>query len=113
MSPNTPENGAPDPHTYLALARRIRQLALETDGVAAISKGRSTEVATRWLGEKVAGVAVNQANVEVHVVARYPSGFPIADLAERLRNNLESLVGGRRLDVVVDDLVVAQDDATG
>ena len=112
MSPNNSENGAPDPHSYLALARQIRQSTLDTDGVAAISKGRATEIATRWLGEKVVGVGVSQARVEVHVVARYPGGFPIAELAERLRDNLEPLVGGRRLDVVVDDLLIAHDNAT-
>ena len=112
MSSDISDNGAPDPHTYLALARRIRQSALDTEGVAAISKGGPTEVATRWVGEKVVGVRVSKARVEVHVVARYPSGFPIAALAQRLRDNLEPLLGGRRLDVVVDDLAMAQDDAT-
>ena len=113
MSPRTSGKSASDPQADLALAHHIRQAALETEGVATINAGRWAEVATRWLGEKVVGVAVDEASVEVHVVARYPSGFPIADLAERLRNNLEPLAGGRRLDVVVDDLVMAQDDAPG
>ena len=113
MSPQTSGKSASDPQADLALAHRIKQAALETQGVATISAGRWAEAATRWLGEKVVGVAVDEASVEVHVVARYPSGFPVAGLAERLRNNLEPLAGGRRLDVVVDDLVVAEDDATG
>lgn len=111
MSPQTSENSAFDPQADLSLAHQIKQAALETEGVATISGGRWAEVATRWVGEKVVGVAVDQASVEVHVVARYPSGFPIANLAKRLRNNLEPLAGGRRLDVVVDDLVMAEDDA--
>ena len=73
-----------------ALARRISQLTLETDGVAAISKGRSTEVATAWLGDKVVGVAVGQASVEVHVVAHYPSGH----LAYRPTSSRWSVEGG-------------------
>ena len=113
MSSQTSQDGELGPQADLALAHHIKQAALETQGVATISAGRWAEVATRWLGEKVVGVAVDEASVKVHVVARYPSGFPIADLAERLRNNVEPLAGGRRLDVVVDDLVMAQDDATG
>ena len=111
MSPRTSQDSAFGPQADLALAHRIKQAALDTEGVATISAGRLAEVATRWLGEKVVGVAVDEASVEVHVVARYPSGFPIADLAKRLRDNVEPLAGGRRLDVVVDDLVMAADDA--
>jgi hypothetical protein len=111
VSPQTSENRVFDPQADLSLAQQIKQAALETKGVATISGGRLAEVATRWVGEKVVGVAVDEASVEVHIVARYPSGFPIANLATRLRNNLEPLAGGRRLDVVVDDLVMAADDA--
>ena len=111
MSPQTSQDRALGPQADLALAHQIKQATLETQGVATISAGRWAEVATRWLGEKVVGVAVDETSVEVHVVARYPSGFPIADLAERLRDNVEPLAGGRRLDVVVDDLVMAADDA--
>ena len=113
MSPQTSQDRALGPQADLALAQQMKQAALETEGVATVSAGRWAEVATRWLGEKVVGVAVDEASVEVHVVARYPSGFPIADLAKRLRDNVEPLAGGRRLDVVVDDLVMAADDATG
>ena len=111
MTPQISGKSASDPQADLALAHQIKQATLETQGVATISAGRLAEVATRWVGEKVVGVAVDEASVEVHVVARYPSGFPIADLAERLRDNVEPLAGGRRLDVVVDDLVMAADDA--
>ena len=113
MTPQISGKSASDPQADLALAHQIKQATLETQGVATISAGRWAEVATRWVGEKVVGVAVDEASVEVHIVARYPSGFPVADLAERLRNNLEPLAGGRRLDVVVDDLVMAADDAVG
>ena len=111
MSPQTSQESALGPQADLALAHHIKQAVLGTEGVASISGGRWAEVATRWLGEKVVGVAVDETSVEVHVVARYPNGVPIADLAERLRNNVEPLAGGRRLDVVVDDLVMAADDA--
>ena len=111
MSPQTSQDRALGPQADLALAHQIKQATLETQGVATISAGRLAEVATRWVGEKVVGVAVDETSVEVHVVARYPSGFPIADLAERLRDNVEPLAGGRRLDVIVDDLVMAADDA--
>jgi hypothetical protein len=111
VNPQISQDSASDPQADLALAHHIKQAALETEGVATISGGRWAEVATRWLGEKVVGVAVDETSVELHVVARYPNGFPIADLAERLRNNVEPLAGGRRLDVVVDDLVMAEDDA--
>jgi hypothetical protein len=109
--PKASENVVSGPDTSLELARQVRRLALETEGVAAIGEGRLAEVATRWLGEKVLGVAVDETSIEVHVVARYPSGFPVADLAERLRNKVEPLLGGRRVDVVVDDMVMAEDDA--
>ena len=83
MSPQASENSAWGPQADLSLAHQIKQAALETKGVATISAGRWAEVATRWLGEKVVGVAVDKVSVEVHVVARYPSGFPVANLAER------------------------------
>ena len=98
MSAHTLDSSAPDPHTYLALARQIRQAALDTEGVASISKGRSHEVATRWLGEKVLGVAVNQADVELHVVAQYPSGFPVAD-----RRNITTGLRARRASAPIED----------
>ena len=111
MSPHISTDSTFDAQTDLSLAQQMKQATLETEGVATVSAGRLAEVATRWLGEKVVGVAVDKTTVEVHIVARYPNGFPLANLAERLRNNLELLAGGRRLDVVVDDLVMAEDDA--
>ena len=103
MSPHISTDSTFDAQTDLSLAQQMKQ--------AAVSAGRLAEVATRWLGEKVVGVAVDKTTVEVHIVARYPDGFPLANLAERLRNNLEPLAGGKQLDVVVDDLMVAEDDA--
>ncbi len=99
------------PQVNLTLARRIKEAALAVEGVVDIGRGWLAEVTT--LEEKVLGVAVEQDSVEVHMVAEYPVGFPIAALDERLRSALQPLAVGRRLDIVVDDLAVVRSDATG
>ena len=68
MSSQTSKDSAWGPQADLSLAHQIKQAALETEGVATISGGRWAEVATRWVGEKVVGVAVDQISVEVHIV---------------------------------------------
>jgi hypothetical protein len=113
VNAQTFEDGQLGPEAELALAKRVREAVLEIEGVAGIGEGRLAEVATRWLGEKVLGVVVRAESIEVHVVAYYPGGFPAGDLADRVRAKVEPLAGGRRLDVVVDDLIVADEDAPG
>lgn len=98
--------------TDIELAGLVRDAALATAGVAGLGHGSLSEAATYWLGEKVVGVKVDAGHVEVHVVAAYPSGFPLPELATRLRKRIEPLIHRRTLDLVVDDLV-AEDPSTG
>lgn len=87
------------------LARLVRDAALSTPGVAGIGHGTLSEAATYGLGEKVVGVKVDAGRVEVHVVAAYPSGFPLPDLVARLRQRIEPMVPGRTLNLVIEDLL--------
>jgi len=88
----------------LTIARAAREAALATDGVYSLSSGRYVEAATYGPNEKVTGVVVSPDSVEVHVVASYPLPESIPALAERIREKVSLLSGGRSTTVFVDDL---------
>ena len=84
----------------------MREAALATSGVYSMGTGRYAEAATYGAGEKVTGVVVDQDEVRVHIVARYPLAEPIPALAERVRQRVAPRVEGRSATVVVEDLEV-------
>jgi hypothetical protein len=73
-----------------------------------MGRGRFVEAATYEGGEKVSGVVVRPEEIEVHVVARYPLPKPIPDLAADIIERVAPQAGGRRINVVVEDLEVAE-----
>lgn len=92
----------------LQLARAVVDEALATDGVHSLATGGPfAEIATYGPGETVRGVIVRDEEVEVHIVADYPLSAPIPELAEKIRERVDSIVEGRQTTVVVEDLAEA------
>ena len=78
----------------------IRALALRCPGVAAMSP-----TARSYLpGRTVAGVTVDEHQVNVHVIARY--GTPLPGITERLEVLLLPVTAGRSLHVHFQDIVL-------
>lgn len=94
----------------LQTARAVSEAALATPGVHALSVGTLVEVATYEGGDKVSGVVVGDREVEVHVVLNYPLAKPIPQIARDIEDKVSPSSGGRKVEVVVEDLA---DDAEG
>ena len=94
----------------IQLARAAAAAALATEGIYSLGGGRFVEAATYEGSEKVSGVVVDPATVEIHVVARYPLPKPIPEIAESIRERLAPEAGGRKTTIVVDDLEVGADE---
>jgi len=92
----------------LQLARAAREAALATEGVRRLGTGRWAEAATYGPGDKVSGVVVEPDEVEIHIVVSYPLVGSIPALAQRVREKVSLIVGGRATTIVIDDLEVDQ-----
>jgi hypothetical protein len=95
----------------VALARAASEAALATEGVHSLGRGRWVEAATYEGGEKVSGVVVRPEELEIHIVARYPLPRPIPEIAGSIMERVAPHAGGRRTNVVVEDLEVAEDES--
>ena len=71
-------------------------------GVVRLSAGSSGTVETYLPGDRVVGIRVVRDNVEIHVVGRWEVASPV--LADAIRAKVASLVDGRRVDVVIDEI---------
>jgi hypothetical protein len=100
---------APAPGGPPVDAERVAQAVERVPTVARLSAGSTgTEIATYLPGRRVRGVRVNDGVVEVHVVARWPAVLP--EVGEAVRAAAAPLVGGRAVEVVIDDLDVPGED---
>lgn len=75
--------------------------------VASLFGGELDEIATYLPGEKVSGVRLRDDRVQLHVVARW--GVTVGDLESDVRAAVAPLVGGRAVDVHVEDLEVPEE----
>jgi hypothetical protein len=90
-------------------AERVASAVERVPTVARLSAGSAgAEIATYLPGRRVRGVRVDEATVEVHVVARWPAVLP--EVGEAVRSAAAPLVGGRAVEVVIDDLEVPGED---
>jgi hypothetical protein len=90
-------------------AERVAAAVERVPTVARLSAGSAgAEIATYLPGRRVRGVRVDEATVEVHVVARWPAVLP--EVGEAVRSAAAPLVGGRSVAVVIDDLEVPGED---
>ena len=86
-------------------AERVASAVERVPTVARLSAGSTgAEVATYLPGRRVRGVRVGDGTVEVHVVARWPAVLP--EVGAAVRAAAAPLVGGRAVEVVIDDLDV-------
>lgn len=93
----------------LRVARAASDAALATEGVVRLGQGLYAEAATYGAGEKVVGVMVDKERVEVHVVVGYPPPRPLPELAGEVRERVAREVGGRTVNVVIDDVEEASE----
>jgi hypothetical protein len=86
-------------------AERVAAAVEKVPTVARLSSGSTgAEIATYLPGRRVRGVRVDEETVEVHVVARWPAVLP--EVGDAVRSAAGPLVGGRAIEVVIDDLDV-------
>jgi hypothetical protein len=79
--------------------------------VSGLSSGRVPQVATYLPNRRVAGVRITDAEVEVHVRARW--GRTLPEVAQLVRAAVAPLVGGRAVSVHVDDIELPDDTREG
>ena len=82
------------------------RLVLSCPAVAAMHGGFTGEAATYLPGRRVIGVRLLDDVAEVHVVARYP--VPAAEVARQVWAMTAPAVGGRRVDVVIADVLLPE-----
>ena len=82
------------------------RLVLSCPGVVAMHGGFSGEAATYLPGRRVVGVRILADSVEVHVVSRWP--LPAGELAAQIWASTAAAVGGRRVDVVIGDVLMPE-----
>jgi len=86
----------------------LARLVLTCPAVVAMHGGVAGEAATYLPGARVIGVRVLPARVEVHVVVRWPV---LADeVAAQILAVTAQVVGGRRVDVVIGDVLLPATD---
>lgn len=93
-------NSAPEP------ADLVAEAALACPVVVALADDGF--LATFLPGRRVAGVRIAEDVCEVAVVLRL-GGSPLPQMAEQVRRAVTPLAGGRRVDVVIADVVIADD----
>ena len=85
----------------------VTALVLACPSVTGVSAGPTGTAATYLPGRSVPGVRLGPAFVEVHLTIRY--GTAVAVAAAEVRAALAGHVAGRRVDVVVEDVVTDED----
>jgi len=86
----------------------LASLVLSCPAVVAMHGGVVGEAATYLPGARVMGLRVLPARVEVHVVVRWP--VPADEVAAQVWAVTGQLVGGRRVDVVIGDVLLPETD---
>jgi hypothetical protein len=82
----------------------VAEAALACAAVAGLDD--SGIVTTFLPGRRVSGVVLRDDVCEVSVVLRWDGSTPLPELAEAVRQAVVPVAGGRRVDVVVADVVV-------
>jgi len=83
-----------------AIARSVERCP----GVASLSSGPVGLAVSYLPGKRVEGVRVTDELVEVHVIARWEMTVQFVD--REVRDAVTGIIGGRRLDVVIEDVEV-------
>lgn len=91
---------APDAATLAAAVRAC-------PSVVELSGGAMAEFATYLPGERVVGIRLADDSVDVHVVVRW-SVRSLPEAAEEIRSGLLALVGGRTINVFIEDVAMEE-----
>jgi len=86
----------------------LASLVLSCPAVVAMHAGVVGEAATYLPGARVTGLRVSPARVEVHVVVRWP--VPADEVAAQVWAVTGQVVGGRRVDVVIGEVLLPETD---
>lgn len=97
--------------TIAEVERIADQVARAVSGCPGVARLAAGPVGTYLPHRVVPGVAVRDRSVRVVVVARY--GHRLDELAGRVRAAARDAAGGRRVDVVIEDIEVPVDSRAG
>jgi len=86
----------------------LARLVLSCPAVVAMHAGVMGEAATYLPGARVIGLRVSPARVEVHVVVCWP--VPADEVAAQVWAVTAQVVGGRRVDVVIGEVLLPETD---
>jgi hypothetical protein len=88
------------------VAATVAAVVRTCPAVAGLHGGRYGEVATYLPGHAVVGVRVSDADVDVHVVGRYPAS--INEISRQVRAAVGTVVADRHVSVTVEDLAAPE-----
>lgn len=98
-----------NPDDLVGLASLVATSVQRCPAVAALTAGRFGQFRTYLAGRQVVGVSVEPDRVDIGVVARF--GVPIGDLSDQVHAAVMPLVGGRSINIRVEDVHIPGDDA--
>jgi uncharacterized alkaline shock family protein YloU len=107
---NSPSLQYADPDDLVGLATRVAASVQQCPAVAALTAGRFGQFGTYLAGRQVVGVSVDADRIDIGVVARF--GVPVGDLSAQVRAAVAPLVGGRSINIRVEDVQIPGDAVT-
>jgi len=99
-----------DPDDLVGLATLVATSVQGCPTVAALSAGPFGQYRTYLGGRQVVGVGVEADRIDIGVVARF--GVSIGDLSNQVRAAVAPLVGGRPINIRVEDVQIPGDAVT-
>jgi uncharacterized alkaline shock family protein YloU len=99
-----------DPDDLVGLATLVATSVQRCPAVAALTAGRFGQFSTFLAGHQAVGVSVNADRIDIGVVARF--GVPVGDLSAQVRAAVAPLVGGRSINIRIEDIQMPGDAVT-
>jgi hypothetical protein len=99
-----------DPDDLVGLATLVATSVQRCPAVAALTAGRFRQFGTFLAGQQAVGVSVDADRIDIGVVARF--GVPVDDLSAQVRAAVAPLVGGRSINIRIEDVQMPGDAVT-
>lgn len=99
-----------DPDDLVGLATLVATSVQRCPAVAALTAGRFGQFGTFLAGQQVVGVSVDADRIDIGVVARF--AVPVGDLSAQVRAAVAPLVGGRSINIRIEDVQMPGDAVT-
>jgi uncharacterized alkaline shock family protein YloU len=99
-----------DPDDLVGLATLVATSVQRCPAVAALTAGRFGQFSTFLAGHQAVGVSVNADRIDIGVVARF--AVPVGDLSAQVRAAVAPLVGGRSINIRIEDVQMPGDAVT-